>query len=215
MCVIKQRAKSPEQKARRYQQILLAAENRFSVGEFESVNMNDIAADVGISKAALYRYFRTKESLFLALFVRNLEALIETSQLESKQQSLASAISSALIKSPVYCMLSAILHTILERNLTVDEAKTFKLTLLNLMTKFAKVIQQHDIELGLTEANAIKLLMQIQPTLIGVWHMTNSTGAVAEVIEMPELAMFKQDFSLSLNEHISLLVRNTLTSSQD
>ena len=58
MCLIKQRAKNPEQKALRRQQILLATKNRFSKSSYEDVNLQHIAADVGMTKAALYRYFR-------------------------------------------------------------------------------------------------------------------------------------------------------------
>ncbi|WP_156506077.1 TetR/AcrR family transcriptional regulator, partial [Oleiphilus sp. HI0117] len=80
MCLIKQRANNPEQKALRKQQILDATRKRFSDLAYEDLNLNVIAADVGITKAALYRYFRNKETLFLALFVETLEELIHSAQ---------------------------------------------------------------------------------------------------------------------------------------
>jgi hypothetical protein len=44
--------------------------------------------------------------------------------------------------------------------------------------------------------------MQAQQALIGVWHMANQTGAIAQVIEILILNIFKQDFRETLLTHI-------------
>jgi AcrR family transcriptional regulator len=208
MCLIKQRANNPEQKALRRQQILLATRNRFNICSYEEVNLNHIAADVGITKAALYRYFRNKETLFLALFVESLEELISSSHEEIQLNSIADTICNVLIKNPTFCKLSAILHTILERNLTLEEASEFKVTLLNLMGQFCSQIQSHPSSPNLSKEEVLTLLMQIQQALIGVWHMTHPTGAIAEVLEKPPLNIFKRSFDDSLREHVAKLVAN-------
>jgi AcrR family transcriptional regulator len=206
MCLIKQRANNPEQKALRRQQILLATKDRFLSCSYEEVNLNHIAADVGITKAALYRYFRNKETLFLALFVESLEALIVSSEAEMSQILMADSICNAMIGNPTYCKLSAILHTILERNLSLEEASEFKHTLLKLMGQFCLKIQTHPAASNLTQSEAMSLLMQIQQALIGVWHMTHPTGAIAEVLEKPPLDIFKRGFEETLKIHARQLV---------
>jgi AcrR family transcriptional regulator len=221
MCLIKQRAKNPEQKALRRQQILDASRRLFETLSYEEVNLNHVASDVGISKAALYRYFRNKETLFLALFVEALNALAQSfeqaiKQNIKKQTSLAVIVTNSLVENPIYCKLSAILHTILERNLTLDEAKEFKLHLLSLMNKYSQLLGQHPEFKNLNtqtntntspsnENNALSFLMQVQQVLIGVWHMTHPTGAIAQVIELEPLIIFKQDFSKTLLSHIMKL----------
>lgn len=207
MCLIKQRANNPEQKALRRQQILQATRQRFSTSSFEEVNLNHIAADVGITKAALYRYFRNKETLFLALFVESLEELIASSKTDLSQASLADSICNLLIGNPIFCKLSAILHTILERNLSLEEASEFKHTLLKLMERFCSEIQKHPSANKLTQAQALTLLMQVQQALIGVWHMTHPAGAIAEVLESPPLNVFKRSFDDTLKEHVRELVK--------
>ena len=77
---IRQRAKSPEQKAARRQHILSAAADIIMASSFDQLNMIDIAEAVGITKAALYRYFRNKETLFLALFEDSMESLIQAAE---------------------------------------------------------------------------------------------------------------------------------------
>ena len=47
--------------------ILEAAQKRFGSYGFEKTTMNEIASDLGISKAALYYYFPDKESLYKAV----------------------------------------------------------------------------------------------------------------------------------------------------
>jgi AcrR family transcriptional regulator len=206
MCLIKQRANNPEQKALRRRQILLATRQRFQSASYEEVNLNQIAADVGMTKAALYRYFRNKETLFLALFVESLEELIQYSEENTRQLSLADTICEALISQPLYCKLSAILHTVLERNLTSEEAYDFKHMLLSLMQKFAGQLASHPEAPVQQAEQAVILLMQIQESLIGVWHMTHPTGAVAEVVQQPGLTVFRRTFEDSIRCHIKRLL---------
>lgn len=234
MCLIKQRAKNPEQKALRRQQILDATRTRFETVSYEQVNLNHVAADIGITKAALYRYFRNKETLFLALFVEALGELVSSSELSLKQLlttqapsahdsryiegvtnvSLTHLVTNSLVNNPIYCKLSAILHTILERNLTVDEAIEFKQQLLSLLNHYAQLLVQHpdfkksSAEKLITQGvsvneQAISYLIQIQQALIGVWHMSHPTGSIAQVIEKAPLNIFKQDFSEALLAHIT------------
>ena len=233
MCLIKKRAKNPEQKALRRQHILDATRKRFQTLSYKEVNLNHVAADVGITKAALYRYFRNKETLFLALFVDALNELVHYSEQALKQNletlemlaqtqpspvdnikhSLAHFVTKSLVDNPIYCKLSAILHTILERNLTLDEASLFKQQLLALMGQYSQFLEQYpefkqssaqnNSKLNTSGNNsAISYLMLVQQSLIGVWHMTHPTGAIAQVIEVAPLNIFKQDFREALLAHI-------------
>lgn len=49
-------------------EILLAAQNRFGIYGFGKTTMQEIADDLGISKALLYYYYPDKEQLFRAVF---------------------------------------------------------------------------------------------------------------------------------------------------
>ncbi|MBM4242461.1 MAG: TetR/AcrR family transcriptional regulator [Deltaproteobacteria bacterium] len=54
-------------------EILAAAEGEFARREFHQVLMDDVAARAGVGKGTLYRYFPTKEELFLAMVLRGLD----------------------------------------------------------------------------------------------------------------------------------------------
>jgi len=202
-CIIKSRATTPEQKALRLTQIMDVTAARFTTLSYEDVNLKHIAADVGITKAALYRYFRNKETLFLAVYTQELASLTHTATSEMGQQSLTDSICDTLIKHPLFCKLSAIMHTALQCNLTLDEAREFKIKLLQFMQQYAAMISEH-YELNIEQAT--ELLLQVQQVIIGCWHMSHSVGAVAEVIKEGPLQLFELNFADILHSHIARLV---------
>ena len=50
-----------------------AAQKRFAYYGISKVTMDEIAADVGLSKAAIYYYFKTKEEIFKEVVIREIE----------------------------------------------------------------------------------------------------------------------------------------------
>lgn len=57
--------------------ILDCAAGAFSRREFHEVLIDDIAAEIGIGKGTLYRYFASKEDLYFATIVRGLDGMHE------------------------------------------------------------------------------------------------------------------------------------------
>ena len=65
----------PESAATRREQILRAAMDCFAARGFRGTTTRDIAAGVGITEAALYRHFESKEALYKAVLERAIEHL--------------------------------------------------------------------------------------------------------------------------------------------
>ena len=63
--------------ARRRQAIVRAAEHQFAEKRFDEVLMEDVAAEAGVGKGTLYRYFEDKEALYFAVVMEGFDALIE------------------------------------------------------------------------------------------------------------------------------------------
>src|SRR5271157_4048395 len=57
--------------------ILDAAQKRFARYGLSKVTMDEIAADLGMSKAALYYYFQTKEEIFREVIAREQQEFID------------------------------------------------------------------------------------------------------------------------------------------
>lgn len=58
------RARRQDEKIDRIEAILASAKNLLATNTLDECNLTTIASDVGITKAALYRYFRVKELIF-------------------------------------------------------------------------------------------------------------------------------------------------------
>jgi AcrR family transcriptional regulator len=65
-------------RAKREEQTLDAARNLFAERGYASVTMDEIAAEVGVTKPLLYTYFGNKEGLYLACMEPAAEALVDT-----------------------------------------------------------------------------------------------------------------------------------------
>src|SRR5215468_9858256 len=59
----------------RRQKILTAAAELFGANPYDSVQMRDVAARAAVGKPTLYRYFPSKEELFLEVFKSGLDRL--------------------------------------------------------------------------------------------------------------------------------------------
>jgi AcrR family transcriptional regulator len=65
----------PEWRTKRREKIVCVASRLFAKTPFERVQMDDLAATAGISKATLYRYFPSKDELYLEICERTFKAL--------------------------------------------------------------------------------------------------------------------------------------------
>src|ERR1700761_5947930 len=60
---------------KRRRNILAAAEDLFARSSYDAVQMDDIARHANVGKPTIYRYFSSKDELFLAVFRSALEQL--------------------------------------------------------------------------------------------------------------------------------------------
>src|SRR3954453_1673542 len=65
-------------KADRMEQALTAAHTLFAERGFAAVTMDEVAAEVGVTKPLLYNYFGNKERLYVACMERSGDALFAT-----------------------------------------------------------------------------------------------------------------------------------------
>lgn len=198
-----QRARSHEEKNERLSSILSAAESMFAENVYEACNLNVIAAAVGITKTALYRYFRSKELIFLEIYKRQLTDLVPSLQVCLQKQD-AAALSALLSSRPLFCRLSAILTTVLERPLSVAEARSFKLSMLQLLEPCVVTLVS---EQGFTPDAAAMWLMQLLVAVVGCWHICHTSPMMNEALAVPELACFRLEFDGLLQQHISMMMQ--------
>ena len=128
-----QRARSAEAKRAREQAILDAARRLASERGIREITLTDIADAVGMHKSALLRYFETREEIFLRLTADGwrewgpaLRAELARDE-DPTPSSVAGAFARTLAARGPFCDLLAQAPLNLERNVSVDTVRTFKL----------------------------------------------------------------------------------------
>jgi AcrR family transcriptional regulator len=128
-----QRARSPEAKRAREGAILDAARTLGAGQGIRQITLTDIAAAVGMHKSALLRYFETREEIFLRLtadgwheWTRALAARIR-GLTDPGPAEVAGAFAATLAARGMFCDLLAQAPLNLERNVSIEAVRTFKL----------------------------------------------------------------------------------------
>ncbi|MER7707735.1 TetR family transcriptional regulator [Kitasatospora sp. NPDC097605] len=131
-----QRARSPQAKRQREAAILEAARALGRERGIRDVTLTDIAAAVGMHKSALLRYFETREEIFLRLtaegwdeWSRALTARLRDTP-DLGPAAVARAFAATLAARGPFCDLLAHAPLNLERNVSLDAVRDFKLATL-------------------------------------------------------------------------------------
>jgi AcrR family transcriptional regulator len=168
-----QRARSAEAKQQREEAILAAATRLGAERGIRQVTLTDIADAVGMHKSALLRYFETREQIFLKLTAagwRDWSPRLRA-ELESRPPDaagVAQAFAGTLIARPMFCDLLAQAPLNLERNVSIESVRAFKLVTLEEVAAINAVL--HD-RLGLTEQQSIDVIATATSMAGALWQM--------------------------------------------
>jgi AcrR family transcriptional regulator len=170
-----QRARSPEAKHQREQAILDAAAKLGADQGIRTVTLTDIAQAVGLHKSAMLRYFETREQIFLKLTAagwRDWSADLrgELGQLDpgAPAGTVAEAFAQTLTSRPMFCDLLAQAPLNLERNVSIDSVRSFKLVTLEEVAAITAELQRL---LGLTEQQSVDVIATATSLAGALWQM--------------------------------------------
>lgn len=140
-----QRARSREAKHLRERAILDAARALAGERGVRQVTLTDIAGAVGMHKSAMLRYFETREQIFLELTAEGWRQWSEAVRIRldrlrassddrrpsaDQVPAVAEALAGTLVARPLFCDLLAHAPLNLERNVSLESARAFKLVAL-------------------------------------------------------------------------------------
>ena len=180
-----QRARSAEAKQRREQSIMEAAVRLSTADGIRRVTLTDIAHAVGMHKSAMLRYFETREQIFLMLTAtgwREWSAALraELSQLSPgvAHASVARAIAESLAARPMFCDLLAQAPLNLERNVSVESVREFKLVTLEEVTAISAELSRLA---GLSEQQAVDVIATATSLAGALWQMATPSAEVQDL----------------------------------
>ncbi|MDF1566037.1 MAG: TetR family transcriptional regulator [Deltaproteobacteria bacterium] len=210
-----QRARQPEQKEQRRQEILRAAAKLFDETGLEKASLSKIACSAGLSKAALYRYFESREAIFLELlggeltgWVARFEAALAPLAGSNDPARVARAFAASLVDSHRLGALSAATPTILEHNVSEEVVVAFKTGLIPLFLRLANSL--HAALPALSMEQVRELLAFAHSAINGLWPAAHPPPAVQRALARPELELFRVPWGPTLERMIQLLLEGAL-----
>lgn len=138
------RARNDSEKAMKRKTLLYAAWTLLKQMDGQLPTAVQIAQQANVSKGTVYIYFKTKEEIFLSLFLSKLTAWAQDikTELEKAEQPDIDLFSEILARYPhenqLMMVLGGMLHGVLEKNVSFD-------TLLNFKIRVSRIVEDSGV----------------------------------------------------------------------
>jgi AcrR family transcriptional regulator len=207
-----QRARKPDEKAHRRQAILDAAAALFETEGLNGVSLNDVARRAGIAKSNLYRYFESREAIFLALL--NEDQLASVAGVEEglarlsgpiDARAVARVFARTIAARPRFCVLETALATVLEQNLSEEAVALYKRGVLRVGLRLGNALRAALPSFPAPATGAF--LRYLHAGIAGLYPIAHPAPAVLRAMRDPELAVLHSDFAADLE----MLLTSVLT----
>lgn len=203
-----ERAISDLEKQTRRIAILEAAYVLYSARDYADISMQQIAQAAGLAKGTLYLYFKTKESLFLALYEQQLGQWLDVVDQWLSSACTPDTVARFIVQSlqarPHFLRLAAILHPIIEYNIDYETAFDFKARLLQRITQTGTLLER--CLAFLDPGQGVRYFLHLNALIIGLQQSTSAAPVVQQVLQHEKLKPFRVD----LFEELEFLLRNLL-----
>ena len=192
-----QRARSSEQIELRVAAILDAAGAVFKKESYENVTMLMIAKEAGFTRSNLYRYFKTREEIFIALFMADVDTWVkQVVSVFTKEETIelfAQKWSVVLCQQTRLLELSPLLAPSLEKNTSADMYRKIKVLLYERIGELIPVLQK---VLPFMSVDAFfEFFLFHQAFLAGAWPMANYSAMQRSVLDELALPKLVIDFA--------------------
>jgi AcrR family transcriptional regulator len=215
-----QRARRPEHREVRRQAILDAAQELLGQLPAPDISLREIARRLGGSKSGIVRYYETREALFLELLHRARQEWLDELERQlppprsgkADADELVSQIANTWARSlagrPVLCELWSMLAAVLERNVSPEGIRNFKLGNRKQLLRLARMIAERLPGLG--DTAALELVNTSVVVTVGLWPFANPAPAVLEAIDDPRLTCSHIDFADTFSRNLRVLITGLL-----
>jgi AcrR family transcriptional regulator len=207
-----QRARSAEAKQERETAILAAAARLGAERGIRQITLTDLAAAVDMHKSALLRYFETREQIFLRLTATDWQewsaALLDrTRDLSPRRRTtdIPEAFAETLTARPLFCDLLAQAPLNLERNVSPEQVRAFKLVTHAQVE--AIVAELRRLRPELRDIEAVDVIATATSMAGALWQMATPAPEVRELYRSdPKLSLAVFDVTERLTRILTALI---------
>lgn len=204
------RARSNEQREQRRQDILNAAKALFQEAEFKDIKIADVAHQAGVSKGSVFVYFGSKEELFINLTIQEFgawsdtfTALLPVEPMDT--EALLTLLEKSFLANSTLIRLLAISNTILEQNISFEQAVSYKAYFHERLLLMGAVLERSAA--GLPRSGGAKFLIYCFALISGLYRMANPPVVIRQVLNGHTYPLFEIDFNTYFLEMLRLILK--------
>jgi len=191
------RARNEDQKAQRVTEIVSATERLYEKFGYQSITFVDIAKEAGFTRSNLYKYFCSKEEIFLEFFKYDFKdwksSLLKNYKDQEYQiDEFVEVWIDTFMMNKRLLELTSILYLHLEKEASYDSLLAFKSIFVE---DFMEVVSHLSGKVnGLTEQKTMEFLIMSVVIGIGLYQMTDLSENQKKILELPDYSHWKIDF---------------------
>ena len=202
------RAVAPEDKSERRAAILRAADDLLRTAGPGELSVENIAHRAGLAKGTVYLYFGTREEILLAVHGERTEQMFATLDRALDQgltggRALARRVVGFLAEHPEFMPLAARCRAMLETNVGVEAAVSYKLGIGNRLAGLGARLEAARPELA--RGAGAQLLMNSYALMLGLWQLADPPACLAAALDRPEMKVFRIDYERQLTQALIAL----------
>ncbi len=201
-----QRARKSEQIEQRTGDLLAAAEKLFRTEAYDKITLQKIAKAADFTLSNIYRYFKTKEEIFLKIYIADLTDIADGAcSVFNNEMSIGlftERLTNLIEGNKRFLELSPILAVSLERNSSEEVYRNAKLQIAEQAERIAKAVAVARPKMKPEETmDFIKLCLAL---VAGVWPMSQVSETQLKIIEETGLTRFRINFNSFLKDTIKI-----------
>lgn len=215
-----QRARSADQRAERRQAILETAATMLTEMPVAELSLNNLSRRVCLAKSNVLRYFDSREAVLLELlqvhwveWLQELGSAVpqirQDTPIADRVDALAALLADAAARREVFCDLLGAQATVLERNVSVSVAASFKRGALQHVHDLGEIAASVLPEL--TEDDRFSFAAAALLAIGALWAHSRPSAAMLQAYEDdPSLASLRLDFTDTLRQLLAVLLSGLL-----
>jgi len=206
-----QRARTEDKKNERKEAIYEAAFTLFKKKGYENVSFNGIAVEAGFTKSNMYRYFSSREEIFLNIFSVLFEkwvadCLKQLGKLKVNEnvEQFSKIYVKTLKRHSEFLDLTPLMFISLEKNSSYEQLIEFKRLAKNLL--YGITLEISRIFPEIKNERAFKFLNLSHAATTNYWAGTMQNDSLRKVYKLEEFKELKPNFEKDLTSAIEIIV---------
>lgn len=205
------RARSPEKKQERFNQIMEVTNDLFLKQSYHDITLTTIAKALNWSRGNLYKYVNTKEEIFLEIYLAKqkefIDALKESFELKKIDQVyFANKLSQCFDQHRLYLRYHNILSSIIETNVSVEKLADFKIKSYKQREYFFELLQVQCPHLSSKQVKMLFLTLMYHAC--GLDSHTHGTKLLEDAMALANLEIYYDDYCQLMSNFIIMCLNN-------